>query len=112
MPKENTKLEDARRQGQFEGEVKTKLNNIDYKVDDLVKTVGNANTLMDGRVRKIEETIGDLPDLRKHIENVTSNVDNLVRYQSMQRGIIIGLGVLSTIITPIVTALILRQLTR
>jgi predicted ester cyclase len=108
MAKSKEQIEDARRQGQFEGRVETKLDNIHTKVEGIV----TSQTGFDSRVRKVENDITDLPDLKKHVESLASSVDGLVKYQSTQRGVIIALGVLSTVITPIITALILQQLTK
>ncbi len=110
-------LDDARRQGQFEGQVLTTLTAIKAQVD----AIGAGQSNLETRVRTSENTInthteGFKESERIHTEfatqlrTVTDNVDGLVKYQSLQRGVIIALGVLSTIITPIITSFILKFL--
>ena len=110
-------MEDARRQGQFEGQVLATLSEIKNQVSAITSTSAS----LESRVRTNEGLItthgeafkeservhGELQD---QIKALATNVDGLVKYQSIQRGIMIALGVLSTIITPILTALILQAI--
>ncbi len=112
MVKKNEQLEDARRQGQFEGEVKTTLTSIHIKVEELGKNMILNQGAMERRLRTVEDVTGDIPELRKHVDGLADSVSSLVRYQSVQRGVMIVLGILSTVITPVITALIISYLVR
>jgi len=112
-----TRQEDARRQGAFEGRIEAKVDGLILSVADLVKT----NTSLDGRLRNIEDGKSGIEekfkdsdkihtDLYEQIGKLTDSIAAIIKYQSIQRGVMIVLGVLSTIITPIITALIIRAL--
>jgi hypothetical protein len=117
MPKENNRMEDARRQGQFEGQVLATLGEIKNQVgaintnqitvESRVRTVETAITTHGENFKESERVHGELRD---QISTLTTHVDALVKYQTLQRGIIIALGVISTVISPIVTALILKTI--
>lgn len=119
MPKADSRQEDARRQGQFEGRIEAKVDGLITSVDGLTKI----NTGLDTRLRNVEDGKSGLEekfkdsdrtheDLYKQIGTVNDTVTAMVKYQNLMRGVIIALGVISTVISPIVTALILKAINK
>lgn len=124
MPENKKQIEDARRQGQFEGRVEEKLNFIQNSLGAIDKTTSGLDT----RLRNIEdsksgvdEKFNDVSEKFKafdklhetftnDLNSLSETVTNLVKYQSTVKGIVIVLGILSTIVSPIITTLILRSI--
>jgi predicted nuclease with TOPRIM domain len=122
MAKTKEQIEDARRQGQFEGRVETKLDTIHTSLEAIKATTGGLET----RLRNIEDSKSGLDekfkeitssfansdkvheDLYQQIGSVSQTVSNLIKYQSTVKGIMIALGILSTVISPIITTALLK----
>lgn len=110
-------MEDARRQGQFEGQVLTSLLDIKKGMDAF-----NSNfALLEGRVRTNESNIGNHTqlfkdsdvvhqELYKQIEGLAGIVTGIVTYQNKQRGIVIAATIVTPIVTTVIAAAILRYI--
>jgi hypothetical protein len=116
MPK-NDRQEDARRQGQFEGRIEAKVDGLITSVDSLTKINTNLETRLrgveDGKSgvdEKFKDSERTHEDLYKQIGVLGDSVTAMVKYQNLMRGVVIALGVISTVISPIVTALILQAI--
>lgn len=116
MPKTNERMDDARRQGAFEGRIEAKVDGLVLNMDALVKQ----NTGFDSRLRNIEdgksgsdEKFKDSDkvhdDLYKQLGAQASVVDGLVKYQSVMRGIIIAIGVVMPVLTSLITAFLIKK---
>jgi len=116
MPKANERIDDARRQGAFEGRIEAKVDGLISSVDALVKQ----NTSLDGRLQSIEngrsgteEKFKDSEkvheDLYKQLGAQATVVDGLVKYQSVMRGIIIAIGVIMPVLTSLITAYLIKK---
>jgi hypothetical protein len=117
MAKANERMDDARRQGQFEGQVLTSLDSIKKGMD----TFNTQFAGLEGRVRINENTLGSHTQLFKdsdgihqelynQIKNLAEIVTGIVTYQNRQRGVILAITVVTPIITTIIAAVILKAI--
>lgn len=118
MAKTREQLDDARRQGQFEGQVLTTLADIKGKMEGITQTTSG----MDARIRNTETTLVAHAELFKdsdrahqdtdsRLSTVTTTIENLVASQNKFRGFLIAAGTIGPILASVITALILKALT-
>ncbi len=115
MPKADSRMDDARRQGQFEGQVLTSLVDIKKGMDAF-----NSNFVsLEGRVRTNEKTLGNHDqkfidseeahkEMFKQIGELAKIVASLVQYQDKMRGVILAVLVVMPVVTTIIAAIILQ----
>jgi len=117
MPKSKEQIDDARRQGQFEGRVEQKLDDIKLKMENFNVSFGT----LEARVRSNEtqltthnEMFRDSQNTHKElfekIKDLADISNNVVNYQTKQRGFLIAAGTLGPIVASIITASILKVL--
>lgn len=113
------KIEDARRQGQFEGRVEAKLDAIVNKTDTIIAN----HATLEGRVREGEKMILGHAEILKEStrmhEELFSNykeirevVDVLVADKNKTRGILVAIGLITPVMTAVITAVIIKALTQ
>ena len=87
--------DEARRQGQFEGTVTATLNEIKNHVADMSR----GNIALENR-------------LQQQIDSLRDTVSQLVEYKSTIKGGLIALGVLSPVLSAILTTLVQRWMSK
>lgn len=113
---------DARRQGQFEGQVLASLEHIKTQITQLSST-SNGQTAKIQSLELLSQSVADREkilssekikeheEIHKLISGLSTTVSGLVEYKSTIRGGLIALGLAGPIVSSVITALIIKWIT-